>query len=68
MAVEENKEKDPTTRTNTEIDSRETEQQRRPERPKDVLRTNTEIDSREAGDDNGEEDESSPAPPDTMRG
>ncbi len=66
MADEEKK--DPTTRSNTEFDSRETDEKKKPERPEDVLRSNTEFDSREAGDDNGEEDESSPAPPDTLRG
>lgn len=61
-------EKDPTTRSNTEFDSREMDEKKRPERPEDVLRSNTEFDSREAGNDNGEDDESAPAPPDTLRG
>lgn len=68
MADEEKKEKDPTTRSNTEFDSRDTDEKKKPERPEDVLRSNIEFDSREAGDDTGEEDESSSAPPDTLRG
>lgn len=68
MADEEKKEKDPTTRSNTEFDSRGMHEKKEPERPEDILRSNTEFDSREAGDDGGEEDESSPAPPDTLRG
>jgi hypothetical protein len=60
--------KEPGTRAGTSVDSRETNQQSRPDSSQDVTRAGTKEDSRGAEDTTSKEDKSSSRPPDTMRG
>jgi hypothetical protein len=68
MVGEDNKEKESGTRAGTSVDSRETNQQSRPDSSQDATRVGTKVDSRGAENKTSKEDKSPSEPPDTMRG